>query len=126
MKKLLLGVFVFIAVVFISYGQSADEFFESGKTKFNEGDYRGCIEDMTTTIELDSLHVEAWMVRGDAWEELGIHGEAHEDWMQSYYLSAMERFEQRQVSDACRYWNMAAEMGHEDAQKMYKKNCRNK
>lgn len=103
--------------------QSADEFYESGIVRMNEEDYRSAIEEFSRAIELDSLYIEAWTARGDAWEEIGANSEAHEDWMEGYYLMGNQRFVAGQNNDACNYWYMAAKMGHPEANEKQKQYC---
>ncbi len=108
------------------HAQTADEYYESGRNYMTNGDFRSAIEDFTKALEIDSLYVEAWTARGDAWEEIGIYGEATEDWMQAYYLHGNDRFDEGSFADACRYWSMAAEMGHPEAKSLYRNHCKRK
>ena len=53
MKKLLFF-FLFIPLVF--FGQKANEYFESGKSKLDLENYKGALEDLSKAIEIDSNH----------------------------------------------------------------------
>jgi len=117
----LLGMFLIISTV---YCQSADEYYESGMRLKNDGDFRSAIEEFTKAIELDSLYIEAWTARSDTWEDLGVMYEANEDLKQAYYLMGNQRFSSGNKADACRYWSMAAGLGHSGAKTLHKNKCK--
>jgi tetratricopeptide (TPR) repeat protein len=125
MKTLITILSIFLILSAVS-GQSADEHYESGMRLKNDGDFRSAIEEFTKAIELDSLYIEAWTARSDTWEDLGIFYEANEDLMKAYYLTGNQRFSEGNKADACRYWSMAAGLGHSDSKKIHKTNCRRK
>ena len=124
--KTLVGLLVCFFILGAANGQSADEHYESGMRFKNEGDFRSAIEEFTKAIELDSLYIEAWTARSDAWEELGVFYEANEDLMKAYYLMGNQRFSEGNKADACRYWSMAAGLGHPESKKQHKINCKRK
>jgi tetratricopeptide (TPR) repeat protein len=122
MKKNTCFLFLFMCSILLA-AQSADEFYESGMMRMNEGDYRSAIEEFSRAIELDSLYIEAWTARGDAWEEIGVIYEAEEDWMEAYFLTGNHRFSTGQTMDACNYWSMSAKMGHSKAEEQCRQHC---
>ena len=61
MKKLLL---VLLFVPLVSFGQSAEEFFNRGNAKYNLKDYKGAIADFTKAIELNPDDATAYNNRG--------------------------------------------------------------
>ena len=119
-------IIIFTFISGLAHAQTADEYYESGRAHMTSGDFRSAIEDLTKALEIDSLYVEAWTARGDAWEEIGIYGEATEDWMQAYYLHGNARHRDGSMDDACRYWSMAAEMGHPEAKSLHRNHCKRK
>ncbi len=106
--------------------QSADEFYKSGLRNVAEKQFRAAIKDFSKAIQLDSMYIEAWTARGDAWEELKSKRKANADWQQAYYLMGNERFKAGAREDACIYWNYASVMGHFKAYELFEKHCKRK
>jgi tetratricopeptide (TPR) repeat protein len=61
MKKLLL---LLLFVPLISFGQTAEEYFDSGFVKAKIADYYGAISDFTIAIELNPNYTNAYYNRG--------------------------------------------------------------
>ena len=97
MKKLLLIFLVFITSV--SYGQTAEEYFERGNSKYGLEDYKGAVADYSKAIELNPNLSEAYNNRG----------------ISKYMLN--------QKKSACLDWIKARELGLEVAYKNIKKYC---
>ena len=68
MKKLLL---VLLFVPLVSFGQSDEEFYNSGRSKDNLNDYKGAIADYTKAIELNPNFTDAYVNRGIDKHRLG-------------------------------------------------------
>jgi len=62
MKKILFTLALLIS--FVSFGQTAMEYFQSGYDKFKANDYSGAISDYTKAIELDHNYADAYFERG--------------------------------------------------------------
>ena len=62
MKKILFSLALLIS--FVSFGQTAKEYFESGNDKAAAKDYNGAISDYTKSIELDPNYAYAYNNRG--------------------------------------------------------------
>ena len=53
-----------LLVSFVSFGQTAEEYFDSGYDKAKAKDYYGAIADYTKAIELNPKYTEAYNNRG--------------------------------------------------------------
>ena len=69
MKNLLFSLALLIS--FVSFGQTAKEYFESGNDKAAAKDYNGAISDYTKAIELDPNYASAYDNRSITKEKLG-------------------------------------------------------
>ena len=96
MKKLLL---VLLFVPLVSFGQSAEEFFNRGSSKYSLEDYYGAIADYTKAIELDPDDVTAYKNRSVAKEILG------------------------DLNGACADARKAASLGHSNSAEWVKNQC---
>jgi tetratricopeptide (TPR) repeat protein len=97
MKNILFTLALLIS--FISFGQTADEYFDSGYDKAEAKDYYGAIADFTKAIELDPNKVSAYYNRGISKEKLG------------------------DLNGACVDWKKAAEFGDTNAAEWVAKQC---
>ena len=68
----------------MKYPKNHPKYFESGKAKFEAGDYAGAIDDYSKAIELDPNNAQAYFNRGLAKNELKIPGAAED------YMTAVE------------------------------------
>jgi len=91
MKKLIL--LLFIPLVSFGQtgmarqsGQTAKEYFESGREKYKNEDYYGAIADYTKAIEIDPNYDYAYASRANAKEELGDLNGACADWKEAARL----------------------------------------
>ncbi|NJL43622.1 MAG: tetratricopeptide repeat protein, partial [Pseudanabaena sp. SU_2_4] len=57
-----------------------------GASKYEADDYKGAIADFTQAIELDNLHVEAYLQRGQAYTNLGKYQQAIDDYSKAIEL----------------------------------------
>ena len=68
MKKLLITLALLISAV--SFGQTAEEYFNSGSDKHNLKDYNGAISDYNKAIEINPNLADAYLNRGVSKDEL--------------------------------------------------------
>ena len=68
MKNLL--TLVSVLLVTVSFGQTAEEYFNQAKAKYELQDYRGAKSDLTKAIELDPAYAKAYNGRGNVKYEL--------------------------------------------------------
>ncbi len=74
----------------IGYNRSISlgaNWFDQGTSKYEADDYKGAIADFTQAIELDDLHVEAYLQRGQAYTNLGKYQQAIDDYSKAIELS---------------------------------------
>ncbi len=96
MKKLIL----FLVVLnLITFGQTAEEYFNKGFSKYNLKDYSGAIADFNKAIQLKPDYAFAYYSRGYS----------------KHYL--------KDKIGACTDWSKAGELGSSDAYKRIQKNC---
>ncbi len=69
---------------YISLGNHS---FAQGMRKYEVEDYKGAIADLTEAIQLDDLHVEAYLHRGQAYTNLGKYQPAIADYSKSIELN---------------------------------------
>jgi tetratricopeptide (TPR) repeat protein/S1-C subfamily serine protease len=67
-------------------GKSADDYIQSGNTRFSQKDFRGAITDFTQAIALNPQSALAYSGRGASYNELGDYKAALEDLNQSLRL----------------------------------------
>ena len=89
MKKILFTLALLIS--FSSFGQTAEEYVNSGNQKYEAKDYYGAISDYNKAIELDPNNALDYSNRGISKENLG------------------------DLNGACADWKKAAELGYADA-----------
>ena len=99
MKNILFTLALLIS--FVSFGQTAKEYFNSGYDKAEAKDYYGAIADFTKAIELNpnDSAAAAYYNRGISKENLG------------------------DLNAACADWKKGAELGHTDAAVWVAKQC---
>ena len=76
MKKLILLLFIPL----VSFGQTANEYFNNAIEKITNQDYYGAIADYTKAIEIDPNYVRAYAFRGDAKRLLNDYNRAIADY----------------------------------------------
>ncbi len=67
----------------LAYAQTVEDYFNSGKAKYNLKDYRGTIQDYTKAIELNPNYADAYLNRGNAKYELKDYRGALQDYNKS-------------------------------------------
>ena len=97
MKNILFTLALLIS--FSSFGQTAEEYFNSGYDKAQVKDYYGAIADYTKAIEINPNYANAFLNRGISKEILG------------------------DLNGACADWKKAARLGNEDAAKWVANQC---
>ena len=131
MKKLLLIFLVFITSV--SYGQTAEEYFERGNSKYGLEDYKGAVADYSKAIELNPNYSEAYVNRGISKYVLQDYQGAIADYSKAIELNpnlseaynnrGISKYMLNQKKSACLDWIKARELGLEVAYKNIKKYC---
>ena len=74
-------------VTTLTYAQTVEDYFNSGKAKSNLEDYRGAIQDYTKAIELNPNHTYAYNNRGIAKVELEDYSGAIQDYTKAIELN---------------------------------------
>ena len=63
MKKSLL-VLLILFIPFLALAQTAEDYFDKGVAKYDQGDYKGALQDYNKAIELDPKLADAYGARG--------------------------------------------------------------
>jgi len=115
------------------YAQTADTYFDSGKEKYDNKDYKGAIEDLNKAIEINPKYAEAYSYRGLAKAKSGDFKGAIEDFnkaieinpndAEAYYNRGGAKILLGQKDDGCLDYSKAAELGNSQAYEQIKKYC---
>jgi len=89
----------FLFIITLVYAQTAEDYLESGNTKYELKDYKGAIQDYNKAIELDPKYAVTYYNRGVAKILLG------------------------QKDNGCLDLSKAGELGHAEAYEAIKENC---
>ena len=131
MKNLLFTLVLLVS--FNSFGQTSDEYFNSGYDKDEKGDYYGAIADYTKAIELNPNYAMAYINRGNAKLNLkdyygvisdstrGI--ELDPNYSQPYRNRGISKEELGDLNGACDDWKKAAKLGDTDAGEWVSAQC---
>ena len=90
---------LFLLVATSTYAQTAEDYFDAGKLKYEKAEYRGAIQDYSKAIELDPANGNAYYNRGFEKGSLG------------------------QIDSACLDLSKAGELGYFEAYEAIKENC---
>jgi tetratricopeptide (TPR) repeat protein len=133
--KQLVFILIAILIVFSSYGQTAQGYFERGITKLNSNnDYLGAISDFNKAIELNPKLKNVYFARAQAKEKLEDYRGAISDYNKdialtpnnpgSYYNRGIVKyFRLRDLDGGCLDWSKSGEQGYSDAYETVKKYC---
>ena len=138
MKKLIL--LLFIPLVSFGQtgmarqsGQTAKEYFESGREKYKNEDYYGAIADYTKAIEIDLNYASAYALRGDPKRKLKDYYGAIADYTKAieidpnydyaYAFRGVAKEELGDLNGACADWKEAAKLGYDEAVKWVSDQC---
>jgi tetratricopeptide (TPR) repeat protein len=92
--------FLLLVVISLSgFGQTAEDYYNKGISKFSLKDYTGAITDYKKCIQLNSDYYKAYYNRGNV----------------KYYL--------KDKNGACADWSKAGELGYSEAYTSIKKYC---
>ena len=88
MKNILFTLTLLVSAV--SFGQTAQEYFNSGYDKAEANDHYGAISDYNKAIGLDPNYVDAYNNRGASKENLGDLNGACADWKKAAELGSAD------------------------------------
>ena len=71
----------------LAYAKTAEDYLESGNTKYNQQDYKGAIQDYNKAIELNPSDAEAYNNRGNAKDILKDYRGAIQDYNKAIELN---------------------------------------
>ena len=133
MKKLFL---LLLFIPFVSFGQSAEDYFNSGQLKGKLQDYSGALSDFNKAIELDPNYDKAYYNRGKIQVYLNNYYDANEDYTKCIEVSSTKaviaaayvnrgllKADFDDISGACLDWIKAANLGNAKATKMAAQYC---
>ena len=79
---ILMGLIISISV----YTQNSKDYYTSGNTKYLAGDYKGCVQDNTKAIALDSANANAYFSRAEAKNQLLDYNAALLDYSKARHI----------------------------------------
>ena len=111
----------------------ANNSFNNGVDKYEQGDYQGAIDDWSKVIEINPQEVDAYYNRGIAKDKLGDHQGAIADYTKAieinpqyanaYLNRGIDRETVNDLKGACLDWRKAAGLGKENAAEWVKEQC---
>ncbi|MDA0889486.1 MAG: tetratricopeptide repeat protein [Bacteroidetes bacterium] len=114
-----------LLISFSSFGQTAEEYFNSGYDKDDLKDYSGAIADYTKAIELDPNFAYAYYNRGNSKKNLKDYSGAIADYTKAIELNpnyayayvnrGISKEDLGDLNGACADWKKAAKLGSVDA-----------
>ena len=124
-----------VLLVSVSFGQTAEEYFNQANAKDDLKDYKGAIADYTKAIELDPTYVDAYYNRGNAKCRSQDYKGAIVDYSKAieldpsytkaytYISRGVAKYYSSDTDGACLDWNKAGELGEADAYDRIKEYC---
>jgi uncharacterized RDD family membrane protein YckC/tetratricopeptide (TPR) repeat protein len=135
MKKLIILLLFLIPLVFKGNCQTANEYYESGLTKYNYNDYTGAVADCNKAIEINPEYELAFFLRGKiktiihdykyAINNLTKAIEINPQHAEAYYYMGIAKCEIGQKESGCLDINKAVELGFQTGYEAIKKYCTN-
>jgi tetratricopeptide (TPR) repeat protein len=132
MRKTLL--FLLVLITTLTYGQTAEEYYNIANNKSDSKDYQGAIENYTKAIELNPNYSEAYVNRGDTKTKIQDYQGAIADFSKAielnpknsdaYYNRGVSNSKLNQKESACLDWIKAEELGDTDAYDLIKQYCK--
>ncbi|HEY5691278.1 MAG TPA: tetratricopeptide repeat protein [Cyclobacteriaceae bacterium] len=102
-----------------------DYYYNRGLVYYLENDFDSAISDFSKTLELDSQHLDAYVMRGSVRDEAGLKAEAISDFDVAinldpnygfaYFNRGITRKSQGDTKGACEDFNKALELGYLEA-----------
>ena len=132
MKKLLL---LLLFIPLVSFGQTAEEYYQSGYDKDEAGDYKGAIADYTKAIELNPNpnYADTYFSRGFAKYNLNDYNGAIADYTKvielnpnyadAYFSRGLSKSDLKDLTGACADWKKAASLGYTNSAESVANQC---
>ena len=112
-----------LLISFSSFGQTADEYFNSGYYKDEAKDYYGAISDYTKAIEVIPNDDKAYFFKGLSWAALEKYDWSISDFNKSielepnfaevYYMRGLSKYFINDLNGACQDVNKSKSLGYE-------------
>ena len=117
----------------VACNKTAEDYFNSGNTKYDQKDFKGAIQDYTNVIKLNPKNSDAYYIRGNTKYELKDYRGAIQDYnkaielnpkdYEAYNNRGLAKISLGQKKDGCLDLSKAGELGHAQAYEAIKKNC---
>lgn len=132
MRTILL--FMWVLITNLTYGQTAEEYYNIANNKSDSKDYQGAIENYTKAIDLNPNYSIAYVNRGDSKIKIQDYKGAIADFSKAielnpknsdaYYNRGVSNSKLNQKESACLDWIKAEELGDTDAYDLIKQYCK--
>ncbi len=132
--KRIIGILVLCLCFQIGFCQTASEFFDSGKSKANLGNYYAAIKDFDKAIEIDKTFIKAYISRAAAREATSDFQGAIDDYSKaielnsSYALAYHNRGLVKHTifltEEGCADLQKALELGYSRSAKVVEEKCK--
>ena len=131
MKKLL---FILLTLSLNSFGQTAEDYYNKGISKFNKKNYKGAISKFNKTIILNPNYADAYINRGIAKKKTLDYSGAIADYNKAIQLNPNyadaynnrgdAKYQLEDYTGACKDWTKAGELGSANALTNIKNYCK--
>ena len=128
---------LFLILVLISlsgFGQTADDYYNKGISKFNLKDYKGAISEFSKTIILNPNYADAYINRGISKKKTLDYTGAIADYNKAiqlepydtiaYFNRGNAKYYLKDLIGACKDWRKAGELGYSEAYNAIQTYCK--